>query len=108
MRFAGFLVEMEAVDEPVVFGGIQFLVWNLLSVQGSKLVHSNNVEVLDQLLVDFAAVHFQNSHITSSLLIQIQLFGDTSDQVSNDTILSDKNFQGFLIVLGPISQRLPG
>ena len=46
--------------------------------------------------MDLATVYFEDSDVACCLLVQVDLLGDSGDQVANDTILSDKYLQRFL------------
>ena len=96
VRLVCFLIEMITVDEPVIFRGLQFFIGDLFGVQGGELVDANYIKILNQLLVNLAAMNLQYPDVAGRLFIEVQLLRDTGDEITDDAILGDEYFERVL------------
>ena len=96
MRFRWLLVKMESIYRPIIFARIPLLFGQDFRVQDNKLVHTRNIEVVIQLLVDFAGVSFINANIVHRFVIEASLLLDKREQIGNNSILRNKKLEYLL------------
>jgi len=69
MRLLSFLVEVEAVNEPIIFGCIELFLRRLFCVQRHEIAYARYVEVLDQLLTDLTTMCLEDTDVARSCFI---------------------------------------
>lgn len=97
MRPVWFPVKVERTDYTFSLLQVEFLIRDLLSVQGHKIVDTGDLAVLRMLPVDFATMCFEDSQVFDRIFLEVQFLLQPNLKVQQSPVPRDKYFNNLLL-----------
>ena len=97
MRFACFLIEVEAVHRRVSFFCVLLLFRYHLGIQSDEVIHISDRVVFEQLFVYFATVSFVYSDVLHDFVVNVRFLLQADEEVADRASFGNKDVEGFLI-----------